>query len=93
MNRESGAMQARLSRIDEHRGVAGRQRVAALVGRGADVVDVEDRADGLLLEPFPGIARIDAGRSASSGAVAGPPSCERPVQSEPVAEVDRLDVE
>ena len=79
--------------IGQDGSVAGRQRVAPLVGRGGHVVDIEDGADGLMLQPLTCIAGIDAGalRQLRSGRRAA--LFERSIQTKPVADVDGLEVE
>jgi hypothetical protein len=51
----------RVVRIDEHAGVVGGQPVPAGLGRPGDVVDGDHAGDGLLLQPFGGVAPVDAG--------------------------------
>ena len=57
------------------------------------IVDVEDRAHRLVLEPLPGVARIDAGPRGELRRRGGAALCERAVQTQPVAEIHRLQVE
>ena len=65
-----------------------RQRIAASLGVGAHVVDVEDAGDGLLFEPFLGVARGDAGAVGEFGHRAAGPLVQGRVQAEPGAQVD-----
>ena len=71
--------------------MAGREAVAALVGAAAAVLDLEDAADGLLLQPLADVALVAPAAAASSGGVAGAAG-ERGVEPEPVAEVDGVEV-
>ena len=59
------------------------------LGRGrAGVVDREEPGHGLLLEPLASVALVDAGARGELGAGLRPALVERPVQAEPVADVD-----
>ncbi len=77
--------------IDQHRGVRGRQREPPLGRLGRLVVDGEDAARGLVLEPLAGVplGAVGAGGELDRrrGAVGG----QRAVPAEAVAEVDGLD--
>ena len=60
---------------DQRRDKVVREGVAPIVRRRGLVVDVEHARDCLLLEPLPGIARVDSGAcSELEGGAAGPPS-------------------
>ena len=80
-------------RVDEDLLVARRQRVAASLGVGGRVVDVDERGDGLLLEPLARVARGDAGRGGELGGGQRTALGQRPVEAELGAEVDRQQVE
>ena len=92
-NRETGATS---------HGLSGSMRTAAwpsgseyrrASGVGADVVHVEDRPDGLVLEPLARVARMDPGPLGQLGRGGRPAVRQGAVQPEPVAEVHGLQVE
>ncbi len=62
-------------------------------GSAVDIVDVEDPADGLVLQPLACVAGMDAGSLGQLGRGCGTAVCERAVQAEAIAEVDGLQVE
>jgi hypothetical protein len=80
--------------VGEHRRVLRGQPVAALVlGRGR-VVDVEQPRDGLLLEPLARVAAADPGPLGQLGrGQPAVPGCERVVEPERRADVDREQLE
>ena len=69
------------------------QRVATDLRVGARIVDIDDAADGLVLEPLAGVPHMDAGTLGEVGRRRGPAIGEGLVQTEALAEVDRLEVE
>ena len=79
--------------IDEDRGVAVRQRVAAGVRGRRWRRPRRGRPDRLVLEPLPRVARMDAGPLGQLGRGRGALLGQRAVQAEPVAEIDGLHVE
>jgi hypothetical protein len=78
--------------VDQHLGVARRQPIAALVGRGAGVVDLEDAGDRLLLEPFARVALVGAGRGGELGGLRLAVLPQGTVEAEAVAQVDGHDL-
>ena len=93
MKRETGATSQGLIGVEQDGGMALRERELTGFGVGADIVDVEDPADGLVLEPFARVARMDAGTLGQLGRGRGAAVRQRPVQPEPIAQVHGLQVE
>jgi hypothetical protein len=69
------------------------QHVATDLRVGARIVDIDDAGDGLVLEPLAGVSHVDARTLGEVGRRRGPAIGERLVQTEALAEVDRLEVE
>ena len=82
-----------LSGSDEGLGIASRQRETPLVGGDVGMVDEQDACDGLLLEPVARVALGDSGSRASSPRRRAPVPGQRRVETEPVADHHREEVE
>ena len=72
--------------------MTGRQGEPALVRRGRHVVHVQDPGHGLLLQPFEGVARIDAGARGEVGSRRRATVAQRGVEPQPIPEVDGLEL-
>jgi hypothetical protein len=79
--------------VGERLGMAGRQREAAIRRGRVEVVDLEDPADGLLLEPLPRVAGVDAGHDGELARCERPLLGERAVQPQAVADVDAEEID
>jgi len=79
--------------VEERLAVALGQPVAALPRRRGVVVGLEQAADGLLLEPLPGVALVDARPFRELLAGQRVATSERPVEAEAVAQVDAGELE
>ncbi len=79
--------------VEQRLVVAGGQAEASRGGVVRVLVQVQDAARGLLLEPLARIALVDAGGRREPGRGGGTEVGQRPVEPEPVTEVDREHVE
>ena len=73
--------------IEQHLGVPVRQREATFVSRGGRVDHIQHAIDGLLLEPFARIARIDASPLGKLGGCRRTQLLQVLIQVEPIAQV------
>jgi hypothetical protein len=87
---DGGARKMRRERlrfgVGQRLGMAGRQGEAP-------VLDLEDAADGLLLEPLVRVARMDTGRLGQLVRRRRAAPGERAVEAQPIAEIDAVEVE
>ena len=79
--------------VEERLRVRLREAEPTILGRGVDVVDLEDPGRRLLLEPLARISLVDTGAPGQVGRGRGAAIAQRPVEPELVAEVDGHDVE
>jgi hypothetical protein len=73
--------------------VTHRERIAALVGAGGHIIDVEDRANCLVLEPLPRVTGMDTGALGELGSGRRPTVGKLAVQPEPITEINGLQIE
>ncbi len=78
--------------LGQHLGVPGGEGEAPFPWPQGGVLDVQDPAGGLLLQPLPGVALIRAGAGGQLGRGGGAPGGQGPVEPQAVAEVDGEEV-
>ena len=78
--------------LRQHLGVPGGEGEASLPWPRGGVLDVQDPAGGLLLQPLPGVALIRPGAGGQPGRAGGAPGGQGPVEPQAVAEVDGEEV-
>ena len=79
-------------RIREHGVVAGREEVAARLGRAGGVLHLEEPAHSLLLQPLADVALLRPGLDRQLRRRRAPQAPETAVEAEPVADVDGSEV-
>ena len=83
-----GRHRVRALRVDQCLGVSGRKGEAPRLLRLLRVVHLQDRGSGLLLEPFPRVAGIDAGAFGELASRERPVRGQHAVQAQTVPQVD-----